>query len=506
MALSICLTVGIIDQRSNQMPEKRKSTKVAWTVIAILTALIFMISGVASGASDTNQSHHIYLPFMKNGSASPSVFGVEVVGAINKNKGVDMMVQAGTSWLRYNGVDWSKIEATPGIYRWDLLDALKSQLAAYQDQQLNIIMIVRGTPAWAQEVPGSSCGPIKTSELPEFARFMGELVRQFSVPPYNIKYWEVGNEPDAPIASRDIDSPLAYGCWGRTGETNYGGEEFGEMLKAVYPTIKAADPNAKVLVGGLLLGCDPNNPPDDPNNPGQKVDCSSSRFLVGILANGNGNYFDGVSYHAYDYYYSNGTYKNGNWHADLTTGPSSIARDNYIKSVLINAGYPDKLLLTTESSLVLVASDNQCDDICKADYEKTKAAYLAVDYASAIVNNVTVRIWYTAVTAWRYSGLVTNIKTPLPAYYAFKTASTELRNAKYVKDLTSQLPNGVKGYEFTRGNRTVWLLWATTLNSTQVTFNRVPVNVYDTVGQPITPAITMSVDNNPCYFEWDGKP
>jgi hypothetical protein len=483
------------------MSDKRKTKKTAWAVLAILTALIFIVSGVASGTTDTNQTHYSYLPLVVNGTASPSVFGAEVVGGITKTRGVDLMVLAGTSWLRYNGVVWSQIEATKGVYQWDLLDKLKSQLAAYQDKQWDIIMVVRGAaPDWAQEVPGSSCGPIKTSELPEFARFMGELVRQLGAPPYNIKYWEIGNEPDAPIS----DSTVGFGCWGRPGETNYGGEAFGEMLKAVYPAIKAADPSAKVLVGGLLLNCDPNNPPDDPANPGHKVDCSPSRFLIGVLANGNGRYFDGVSYHAYDYYSMNGTYANGGWHSDQTTGPSSIARDNYIKSVLINAGYPGKLLLNTESSLVLTF---QCEGDCRADYEKTKAAYVAVDYLSAIVNNVTVRIWYTAVTSWRYSGLVTNINTPLPAYYAFKTAATEMKNARFVKDLTSQLPNSIRGYEFTRGSRTVWFLWGTTPNSPiPVTFNRAPDSVFDTVGQSISPAMTMMVDNNPLYFEWIGKP
>jgi hypothetical protein len=335
---------------------------------------------------------------------------------------------------------------------------------------------------------------------------MSELVHQLSVPPYNIKYWEIGNEPDAPIISGQAAVGQGYGCWGRKGETNYGGEAYGEMLKAVYPAIKAADPSAMVLMGGLLLDCDPINPPDDPAHPGQKKDCSMSRFLVGVLANGNGKYFDAVSYHAYDYYSLNGTYVNGGWHSDVTTGPSSIARDNYIKSVLASAGYHDKLLFNTESSLVCLSPCPK-PNIYYADYENTKAAYVAVNYVSAITNNISVRIWYSAVTAWRSSGLVSNYLKPLPAYFAFKTAATELRNAKYVKDLASQLPTGVKGSEFTRGGRTIWFLWGTTPNSPiPVYFNRAPDSVFDTVGQSISPTQMMPVDTNPRYFEWDGKP
>jgi hypothetical protein len=107
------------------MSDKRKTTKVAGAVIAILPALIFMIRGVASGASDTN-SHLSYLPLVKNGIVQPTVFGAEIMSAITKSRGVDIMVDAGMSWLRYNSVDWSEIEPTYGDFHWDLLDELKS--------------------------------------------------------------------------------------------------------------------------------------------------------------------------------------------------------------------------------------------------------------------------------------------------------------------------------------------------------------------------------------------
>jgi len=197
------------------MSDKRKTKKTAWAIFAVITALIFMVSGVASGTSYPNQSHPLYLPLVKNGNVLPSVFGAEVTGSISKSRGVDVMVSAGTTWLRYNGVVWSEVEATKGNYQWNVLDKLKSQLAVYQEQNLNIIMVVRGTPVWAQDVPGSLCGPIKTSELPEFALFMHELVTQLSAPPYNVKYWEVGNEPDAPIITGLESSTVNFGCWGR---------------------------------------------------------------------------------------------------------------------------------------------------------------------------------------------------------------------------------------------------------------------------------------------------
>ena len=71
------------------------------------------------------------------------------------------------------------------------------------------------------------------------------------------------------------------------------------MLKVAYPQIKAADPQAQVLVGGLLLDCDP--------RPGAGCSLTAQnaippKFLEGILRNNGGPYFDGVSFHAYDFY------------------------------------------------------------------------------------------------------------------------------------------------------------------------------------------------------------
>ena len=45
---------------------------------------------------------------------------------------------------------------------------------------------------------------------------------------------------------------MMFGCWDDPEDAYYGGEYYAEMLKVVYPVIKEADPEAKVLFGGLL--------------------------------------------------------------------------------------------------------------------------------------------------------------------------------------------------------------------------------------------------------------
>ncbi len=106
------------------------------------------------------------------------------------------------------------------------------------------------------------------------------------------------------------------------------------MLKVVYPQIKAANPDAQVLVGGLVQDCDP--------RPGASCEIvgkppSHCKFLEGILHNGGGPFFDGVSFHSYDYYKANGDqnclYCNPNWLSSWnTTGPVVALKAQYIRA------------------------------------------------------------------------------------------------------------------------------------------------------------------------------
>jgi hypothetical protein len=62
----------------------------------------------------------------------------------------------------------------------------------------------------------------------------------------------------------------------------------------------------------------------------------SAEIPTGILKAGAGSSFDGVSFHAYDYYTGQrNQFGNLKWNSSWnTTGPTSLAKIAYIKSVL----------------------------------------------------------------------------------------------------------------------------------------------------------------------------
>ncbi len=142
-----------------------------------------------------------------------------------------------------------------------------------------------------------------------------------------IKFWEIWNEPDAPLVQGQTEADGYSGCWGDPSDTTYyGGAYYSQMLDQVYDAIKAADPDAFVMVGGLMMSCGPNG------------NCSTNdknilKFVDGILAErpnskGLGRNFDIMTFHAYDYYTGGyGNYKNDAWGTNRSnTGPVTIAK------------------------------------------------------------------------------------------------------------------------------------------------------------------------------------
>jgi hypothetical protein len=458
------------------------------------------LSRVARAASYEQQS--IYLPLTMTGRKLPTVFGVGLT--FTPSGGMNQMAAARNYWLRYTVAFWSDIEPTKGTRNWSSLAGLETEVLDAHGLGMEMVFLINSTPTWAQKIPGYYCGPIKETELTSFASFMYDLVSRYSKPPYQVKYWEIGNEPD--IDPTLVSPQSGFGCWGDRNDDYYGGGYYAEMLKVVYPEIKRADPQAQVIVGGLLLDCDPRTPGLCSGPEGDKP----PKFLEGILrrngANDGGNYFDGLTFHAYDYYVSTGHFNNQNWDSYWnTTGPVLIAKAGFIKEVLNNFGVTGKFLMNTESALLCGGSDDPpggpgCESDPTSAYELTKADYLAQVYASAIAVDLRANVWFD-IFGWRNSALLNSDLSPRPAYQAFATSRNILRDAHLTREIGEY--DQVRGYEYTRDQLRVWVLWSLDGNNHLVNLDTMPTEIYDTLGEPVVPHNPLQVGYTPLYLVWN---
>ncbi len=460
-------------------------TSIARVITPALSPVPADTSSPSPSSTRTGKQTLLPVPSSPTSAIIP-VFGVEAY-QITASGGLDQISQTGTRWLRRNAVVWSDTEPNQGVRVWNLLAGIEAELRNASSRGIQVIMIVRGTPTWAQKVPGSKCGPIRQDKFAAFGNFLRDLVSRYSSAPYNVKYWELWNEPD--IDPAVVQSDSVFGCWGDQNDAYYGGGYYAEMLKVVYPQIKAADPQSQVVVGGLLLDCDPRSACAAVGH-GDKP----PKFLEGILKAGGGSYFDGISFHAYDFYSGElGKYAVPNWKSAWnTTGPTLVAKSNFVKSLLTANGVSAKFLMNTETAL-LCGSCNK-----NSTFENTKAFYVAQVYATAIAQGLRANIWYS-VLGWQNSGLVDEKMNALPAFNAFKFASMELRGVQPIGEIT-EYP-GVKGYEFNRGDRRIRILWSLDGMVHPITLPRVPLAVYHVEGTPITPTNSLNVTLEPQYLE-----
>lgn len=490
------------------------------TLIAFLAAviglgsllLLFDIKRPAFGRSLAAQSqiHRNYLPIAYQTRPFTTPIGFEV-GLKAENSGFDQFAGLKSAWLRLNGVLWSDVEPVQGQRDWSVLTDLEHCILEAAQLNAEVILVVRKTPLWAQKDEGYYCGPVHEDKLDEFGDFLHALVGRYSAPPYNVKYWEIGNEPDVDPGLSDFWGPdVPFGCWGDESDEYYGGGYFAEMLKAVYPRIKAADPQSKVLIGGLLMNCDPRSycTPDD-----KPVEYQPTQFLKGILHNGGGGYFDVVAFHAYDFYYGDpGQYGYFKWESQWDkNGPLLVAKAGYIKEVLASYQVFDKGLMSTEMALICGDYDDPpglagCESDWDSPYESTKASYVAQTYAAAIAEGVDAGIWYR-VDGWRNSGLLYEDLSARPAFLAMQFAYDVFSGSDFDGKITSTDVDGlgnVFGYKFSRGERRIWIIWSLDEQPRQLSPPGEPLAMWNVLGEQIEigNAGELNLSLEPVYIEW----
>ncbi len=467
-------------------------------LVVLLITSLFPITGPMGRTDATSkvvsaQSQHLmYLPLIRGIPLQPSAisyFGMNLyLTKVERRRAgdnllvlADLAKQAGVSWTREELV-WSLIEPNQN----DLRPIYDASLRLAAQKGFGIIGMLLTTPEWARD---PSCRPQRETywcpptDANTYARFAAWMVERYDGDGFQdtagsprIAAWELWNEPN------DAGNWADIGADGDARKRRYG-----ELMIAAYAAIKAADPTATVLIGGTYLfdqGC-------------AGGICDGINFL-----SGPGGVFRQLpqARQAFDVFathpYATPTAPDalGIPRIVLIEGTTRAAR-GWLASAPI--GRPDAQLWITE--LGWCTTPGNCPGILPVS-EEQQANYLIRSMVIAQQNGAEHVSWFQFEDAFNdpnrlagnaaivrdYNGQTYPLK---PAYVAYRTLATQLRDAAVVGvgpvhthqfDPSQPYTNsgGTYDYRYRRGTTIIDVLWRPN-DTTQVSF---PV----TPGQPIT--------------------
>ncbi len=162
----------------------------------------------------------------------------------------DLLHEAGVAFVRMDFL-WDDIEPAPGKFDFKKYDHIVEILTS---RNIKILGLLSYNAVWAAEYWNSAPDPVK------FTRYAEAVVERYKG---RVKYWEIWNEPDEQNYWRQQDGLKGYT----------------ELLKSVYPAMKAVDPTCVVLMGG--------------------VSHTIPFSLKNIYRNGGKAFFDAVNFHPF---------------------------------------------------------------------------------------------------------------------------------------------------------------------------------------------------------------
>jgi hypothetical protein len=183
---------------------------------------------------------------------------------------LDDMAAIGATWVRVEADQWL-IQPTDAVtFDWPLLDPIVLDILARGMRPLLVLCV---TPPWAR---GAGPGWYPPDSLATFANWCTAVVNRYKPGgtlglTTGVTAYEVWNEPNLISFWLSGPSPSQYAA----------------MLQAAYPAIKAADPSATVISGGMSPAA------TDGTN------FLPTDFLSAVYAAGGGDSFDALGHHPY---------------------------------------------------------------------------------------------------------------------------------------------------------------------------------------------------------------
>lgn len=222
---------------------------------------------------------------------------------------LEMVREMGAPWV-VEYFPWAYIEPEPGRWRWGHADTV----IQHADRQgLEVIARLGFVPEWARP-PETTPLYLDEDRFEDFGRFAAEFVTRYAE---QVQYVIIWNEPNLALE------------WGYAPVDP---DKYVEMLRVVYPMIKAANPDVQVLAGALAPTLAP---------PGSEDGMNDLVFLQRMYDAGAADYFDILSVHAYG------------WYSDPDEPPDpqvvNFRRTELLREIMVENGDAHKTVMITEA-------------------------------------------------------------------------------------------------------------------------------------------------------------
>jgi hypothetical protein len=292
-----------------------------------------------------------------------------------------LLQEAGVTWIRDSGgrgprtfTSWWRVEPEQGEWTWAEADEDLDMALSYGFTYVGYL----GRPAEWARLDGSEGENDHPRDMDQFRTYVRAVVQRYGFGDggkRQIRYWEVGNEPNNNDYYRS--DPRQYL----------------DLLMAAYEAVKAVDPDAKVILGGLGgVGLNDSNP-----------------FEEYIFENGASHYFDIFNFHAY----GSTRYVGGDYNFVQTITLAKELAETY--------GFDDKPMWLTETGS---NSDSDGDFESDPSGEERQADDLRFRYSTALDHGIDKVFWFKhrdpgSDNWWGTIGMLHNDLEPKPAYSAY---------------------------------------------------------------------------------------
>jgi len=295
---------------------------------------------------------------------------------------LDRVAESGAGWVRV-GVGWCSLEeAGPGLVSEWYRDRLDATVAQARQRGLQVLATLACTPTW---LSGEESLTVLPADVREYERVAHHLAERYAG---RVAAWEIWNEPDCATGRCPDGDPAAYL----------------PVLRAGYTGIKAGDPGATVVSGG--------------------VSGANAEWLQRLYAAGAAGWFDALALHPYQGPAAEPP------EAPPADHPYRIANVQRVREVMVANGDGDRPIWFTEFGWTTGAGEGWqagVDEATQAEYLGRAIAMIQDRYpyvTHAFVFTVRDRDDWNAYE--NNFGLVRLDGTPKPSLTAFREVNDRL--------------------------------------------------------------------------------